>query len=383
MAMRKILFGALALSPSWVFAQSGSDSLVGSFNIICGSATAGSALFDRCQEIQNSPNLGAAGLTASGQRLEELPGQGRASTRSNQRDTIISTDFGDSWSLFISADIGRLKRDTSSTEAAFDGKADRLTAGINYQANQKWLLGLTLNHSRDELDFTQSASRNQSSMNGALLSASFTPSEQFSFDAYLGAFNGNSNNLRSITYTFEKSPGVPLIVNTQAFASPSTKRNLAGVSGTWQWSKSAFSGGVSLGMDQSKTRIDAYTETGGFGFALEVPKRNITSRTGYMSLSVSKAYSLDWGVIAPSLRAGLRKEFANPSRQLGVQFAQDTTNTNIVFDTSDPDTQWGEVGVGVSLVMKKGHQAFFEYRQRFAHSFLQERSLALGWRMEF
>jgi len=34
-------------------------------------------------------------------------------------------------------------------------------------------------------------------------------------------------------------------------------------------------------------------------------------------------------------------------------------------------------------VMKKGHQAFFEYRQRFAHNFLQERSLALGWRMEF
>ena len=54
-----------------------------------------------------------------------------------------------------------------------------------------------------------------------------------------------------------------------------------------------------------------------------------------------------------------------------------------MFDTSDPDTQWGEVGVGVSLVMKKGHQAFFEYRQRFGHSFLEERSLALGWRMEF
>jgi uncharacterized protein YhjY with autotransporter beta-barrel domain len=381
--MRKILYGALALSPSLVFAQSGSGSLTGSFNFICANAVAGSALFDRCQEIQNSPNLGATGLTAAGQRLEELPGQGRASTQSNRRDDIISSDFGDKWSLFVSTDIGRLKRDTSSTEAGFDGDADRLTAGVNYQANQKWLLGLTLNHSRDELDFTQSASLNQSSMNGALLSASFTPSAQFNFDAYLGTFKGNSSNLRSISYTFEKSPGVPLSINTQAFASPDIKRSLSGLSGTWQWNKDAFSGGIGLGVDQSKTRINGYTETGGFGFALEVPDRTITSRTGYLSFSFSKAYSLDWGVIAPSLRAGLRKEFANPSRQLRVQFAQDSTNTNILFDTSDPDTQWAEVGVGVSLVMKKGHQAFFEYRQRFAHSFLQERSLALGWRMEF
>jgi uncharacterized protein YhjY with autotransporter beta-barrel domain len=381
--MRKILLGALALSPSIVFAQSGSDSLVGSFNAICGSSVPGTGLFDRCQEIQNSPNLGAFGLSATGQRLEELPGQGRASTRGEQRDQVISEDFGEDWSVFASADIGRLKRSDSPNEAAFDGNADRFTVGVNYQANQKWLLGLVLNHTKDSLDFSQSGSRNRSNMNGGLFSTNFAPTDKFTFDAYYGQFNGSSDNRRNIAYSFEKSPGVPLTIDVEAFAAPDVKRRISGVSGAWLWNKNAWSGGISLGLDQSKTQIDAYSESGGFGFALEVPKRTIQSRTGYLGLSISKTYSLNWGVLIPSARAGIRKEFDNPRRQLSVQFAQDVTNTNIAFDTSDPDTQWGEVGVGVSLVMKKGHQAFFEYRQRFAHSFLQERTLSLGWRMEF
>lgn len=381
--MRKILLGALALSPSIGFAQSGSDSLVDSFSAICNSAVPGTALFDRCQEIQNSPNLGAAGLSASGQRLEELPGQGRASTRADQRNQMISEDLGAGWSVFVSADMGRLKRSASPSEAAFDGNADRLTAGVNYQANQHWLLGLALNHSRDSLDFSQTTSVNKSNSNGALLSANFTPTDKFSFDAYYGQFNGDSDNLRSITYQFEKAPGSVLTINTEALASADIQRNIAGLSGGWLWNKNAWSGGINMGLDQSKTRLDGYTETGGLGFALEVPNRTIKSRTGYLSFSISKTYSVSWGVLVPSVRAGLRKEFDNPSRQLNVQFAQDPSNTNIGFDTSDPDTQWGEVGVGVSLVMKKGHQAFFEYRQRFAHNFLRERSLAVGWRMEF
>jgi uncharacterized protein YhjY with autotransporter beta-barrel domain len=381
--MRKILLGALALSPTMALAQSGSDSLLNSFSAICNRTVPGTGLFDRCLEIQNSPNIGAFALSAAGQHLEELPGQGRASTRGDKQDKVFAEALGERWSLFVSADIGRLKRSLSANEAAFDGNADRLTAGVNYQANQKWLLGFTLNHARDSLDFTQSNSRNQSSMNGALLSANFTPTEKFGFDAYCGKFSGNSDNLRNITYQFEKTPGTLLTVNAEAFAASNIKRSVAGTSGAWLWNKNAWSGAINLGFDQSKTQLAAYTETGGFGFALEVPKRIIKSNTGYLSLSVSKAYSLNWGILVPSLRAGLRKEFDNPARQLNIQFAQDPSNTNIGFNTADPDTQWGEVGVGVSLVMKKGHQAFFEYRQRLAHSFLQERSVAVGWRMEF
>lgn len=381
--MRKLLFLAIACAPPVAIADNGTASLGGSIDTICITATPGTDFFLRCQELFNSPDPQAAINLAAGQGLEELPGQGRASTRGQGTEQVASEDFGAGWSIFASLDLGRLDRSISTNEAAFDGNTDRLTVGLNYQANPKLLFGFAVNHTRETLDFSNTASRNESRMNGALLTGNFSPNEHLSFDAYAGAFRGSTDNLRDIVYTFEKEPGVPLFISTQAFGSTDISRRVSGINGSWLWNKAAWSGGINLGMDQSLTILEAFTESGGDGFALEIPTRRIKSRTGSLSFSVAKTFSLDWGVLIPSARAGIRKEYDNPGRQLAVQFAQDSSNTSIAFDTSDPDTQWGEVGVGVSLVMKQGHQAFFEYRQRFAHNFLQERSLALGWRMEF
>jgi len=381
--MRKLLFIALSCAPVLAHADNGTGAIGTALNGICSAATPGNAFFTRCQEFLAASDPLAARRIGAGQRLEELPGQGRASTRSQQQDKIVSEDLGEGWSVFLSADLGRLNRDASFNEAAFNGKADRLTGGLNYQVNTQLLLGLVLNHTRETLDFDQSGSSNDSSMNGALLTANFSPTEHFSFDAYYGRFSGDTKNIRNIDYSIESTPGNFQTFSSQAFAAPGVSRKVAGVTGAWLWNKNAWSGGISLGMDQSKTKLNAYSETGGNGFGINVGERNIKSRTGALSFNVSKTYSVNWGVVIPNAGLSLRKEYDNAGRQLGVQFTQDRTNTTIRFDTADPDTQWGEMSVGVSLVMKKGNQAFFEYRQRFAHEFLQDRSLAIGWRKEF
>lgn len=381
--MRKLLFLAISCAPATVMAQSGGESLGGSIGAICAAATPGTELAIRCQELSSGTSE-AGDLLSEGQGLEELPGLGRASTRSEQSEQAASKDLGAGWSVFASVDLVKLDRKVSENEAAFDGRANRFTLGVNYQASEKFLLGLALNQSRENLDFSDSNSRNDSRTRGGLFTAAFSPTENLGFDAYFGSFKGSTDNVRHIAYEFEKGQDGPLLTfSTLAFGEADIRRKVAGINGSWLWNHDAWSGSIHLGMDQSRTTLDAYTETGGDGFALEVPTRKIRSRTGILGFNVSKSYSLDWGVMTPNLRAGFRKEFENPSRQLTVQFEQDPSNTDVTFDTSDPDTQWGEVGIGVALVMTKGHQAFFEYRQRFGHQFLQERSLALGWRMEF
>jgi outer membrane lipase/esterase len=383
--MRKILFVALACAPILARADSGSESFGGSIDLICANAAPGTALFTRCRELDNRPPGGGSGPgpAGRGQNLEQIPGQGRANARPQSDSQEYSDEIGDGWSIFASVDLGRLDRDVSENEAAFDGGSNRLTAGVNYQASPKWLLGFALNHSQDELDFSDSKGYSDLQMTGALLSANFSPNQRFNFDAYLGSFNGSSDNLREIAYTFSTLRGDPFSLNASAFSSPSLRRKVGGASASLQWNRSAWSGNIQLGMDQAKTNLDAYIETGGDGFALKVPEREIFSKTAYLGFSIARTYSVSWGVVVPSVRANVRKEFENPSRNLTVLLNEDVSKTPISFATSDPDTQWGEVGVGVSLVMSKGHQAFFEYRQRFSHSFLQERTLSLGWRKEF
>jgi uncharacterized protein with beta-barrel porin domain len=383
--MRKTLFVALACVPILAQADSGSESFGGNIDFICANAAPGTALFTRCRELDERPPGGGSGPgpAGRGQNLEQIPGQGRANAKPQSDTQEYSDEIGDGWSIFASADLGRLDRDVSENEAAFDGSSHRLTAGVNYQASSEWLLGLALNHSRDMLDFSDSNGYSNSRMSGALVSANFSPNQRFNFDAYVGSFKGSSDNVREIAYRFSTLRGDDFFIDASAFSSPDLRRKIAGASAALQWNRSAWSGNIQLGMDRAKTNLDAYIETGGDGFALKVPEREILSQTAYFGFSVSRTYSVSWGVVVPSVRANVRKEFENPSRTLTVLLDQDVSKTPISFATSDPDTQWGEVGVGVSLVMSKGHQAFFEYRQRFSHSFLQERTVSLGWRMEF
>ena len=84
----------------------------------------------------------------------------------------------------------------------------------------------------------------------------------------------------------------------------------------------------------------------------------------------------------PSLRVGWRQEAAGPVRKVTVRFVEDPAQTPVTFDTEESDRGWGELALGSVFTFTHGHSAFIEYRQRFAHDFLQERVLAIGWRME-
>ena len=113
-----------------------------------------------------------------------------------------------------------------------------------------------------------------------------------------------------------------------------------------------------------------------------MPGRSISSRRGRVDATLARNLSASWGVWQPMARLGWRREFANPARPLGVRFLGDANGTAVVFETDDADTGWAEVGVGAVFVFTGGHSGFIEYRQRLGHDFLQERLLALGWRIE-
>ena len=90
--------------------------------------------------------------------------------------------------------------------------------------------------------------------------------------------------------------------------------------------------------------------------------------------------NLGFGYIAapsPDLRPETSASF-----EAGVRFLGDANGTAVVFETDDADTGWAEAGVGAVFVFTGGHSGFIEYRQRLGHDFLQERLLALGWRLE-
>ncbi|WP_374603258.1 autotransporter outer membrane beta-barrel domain-containing protein [Arenimonas sp.] len=369
--------GALAAAPA-VNAQSPDRALAGLWTTVCLGALPGSELAQRCSEIA-AGGPGSRDISAAGNFLGEIPGQGRAATRDGSPDQdALRTELGAGWSAFASADAGRLTRRGGINEAPFDGDTWALAAGLDWAPRADWRLGLLASHAREDLDFLGSEGRTRTRYTGAMLLGGWTATEGFAIDGYAGRLDGDYDLRRAIDYRLPSTVAVRALATADASAS----RHLAGIGGTWSRAAQAWEWQFSGGLDWQRTQIDAYTESGGAGLALLVPGRTITSRRGRLDIGLARTLSAGWGVWQPQARLGWRHEFANAARPLAVNFAGDANGTPVVFDTDDRDADWGEAGLGAVFVFTGGHSAFVEWRTRFGHAFLDERMLALGWRIE-
>lgn len=390
-------------------AQALADRLVS----ICQGAPHGSTLAQRCSDLFNSTDPQAFLRAAIGQRLDEIPGQGRVATRDfsaglrglrrsgSQQDStafLLQSDpvafsldadqgadegggLAASWSLYFSADAGQLDRRASPNEAAFEADTASATLGADWQLGPEWQLGAALNHVREDLDFSASASEAGTRFSGLLLTANRGLGEHWSLNGYLGRYQGRYDLQRAIAYTLPL-PGGPVSFSAVARARPDADREVAGFSLDGRWNRDGWDWGLTTGLDSNKTSIEAYGETGGGGLDLDVPGRSISTRRGHLDFSLGRTISHARGVFQPSLRLGWRQEFGNPRRPVTLRLSDDPARTGITFDTEDPDRSWGEIAVGGVMTFTGGHSGFFELRQRVAHSFLDERMLAVGWRIE-
>lgn len=388
-------------------AQTPTQALAQQWDTICATAVNGTELFVRCDETASSSDPNANLTAAAGQRLEEIPGQARTATRDTElQPGEFRTEVGDRthltwrgnplqgvmlglesglaahWSVFASLASGRLDRRRSPNEAAFNADTVNATVGVNFQPGARWLIGLSASNDRENLDYRDSDGSTKTRYNGLIAMTSFNANAAWTFDAYSGRLQGNFDLVRALHYSLPVIGGGTVIVDALAFASPDSRRSLSGAASNWNWSHAAWQGEISLGYDLSSTRIDPYTETGGDGLALEVPGRTVKTQRSRVDIRMGRTISSGWGVWQPSLRLGWRQEFGNPSRRVTLGLAEDRLDNPISFDTEDPDRGWGELGVGSVFTFLRGKSAFIEYRQRFAHSFLSERVLALGLRVE-
>lgn len=377
----RVLRSMVLVVAAWVGAanaQSPDTALANAWNTLCAGAPPGSPLANRCAEIfAGGPNSRES--AASGNFLGEIPGQGRAATRDGAPDDdALRTELGAGWSVFASADTGRLKRRDGTNEAPFDGDTGALSVGVDWAPAPNWQLGLLANHTRDELDYLRSDGSLRTQFTGLVAIGGWNITERLALDGYAGRLQGDYRVRRAIDFTLPSGVAIDTVAN----ASIDADRSLAGVGLTWSVPSGAWEWQLGGGVDWQRTELDQYTETGGSGLALRVPARAITSRRGRLDAALARNFSARWGVWQPMLRLGWRREFANPARPLAVVFVNDGNATPIRFNTDDPDPAWGEAALGAVFVFTGGHSAFVELRQRFGHDFLQERLLSVGWRME-
>jgi hypothetical protein len=281
------------------------------------------------------------------------------------------------WDVWAALADGQLHRREGRIEAGFDADRRSAALGVTWRVAPGWTLDGGWQRVRETLDYTASDGRARTRIDGPLLVAQWAPGEHWSLEAQALSAAGRLELDRAIGYA----------VGTGRFASsaraaPQTRRRSLGLAlrrsdafGAWQL-------GSGLAADSAEVRIDAYAEQGGEGWALALGERRVRTNRARLDSALSRAISTGTGVWLPRFDLALVREFDDPQRSVAVRLVDDAAATPVRFLTQEPDRTWTEWGLGAAWVGRGGHSGFVEWRGRLGHRFLEDRQIALGWRIE-
>ncbi len=378
-----------ALLPGQSSAQTPAEAFDDTFLAACAGAASGSALAARCLDVVGGgPGSGARrSSTAAGNALNVVPAQGRIAAQADGSASEFEArhEF-DAWTLQASAGFGRSDRDDSESEAGFDN--DRLHAliGVDYRLSDRANVGVALTWQRDETDFDNAAGDQEQTALSLVGHWLWTPDSRWNVFAAAGVGGVELDSRRNIDFILVY-PGIPgdsdVRFQDTAFASTDGDRVVAALGVQRTLIEGGFNLRLDAGLDYERTDIDALRESGGGGFAVELPERSIRSMRSRFGFSGDFVASTRSGVVTPYGRAWWRHEFDNDGRAVSARLIDDTNATPIVFRTPDPDRNFLEAGLGVAWLFSGGRSFFVDVEALLGDDIVSGYSVSIGGNVEF
>jgi outer membrane lipase/esterase len=300
-------------------------------------------------------------------RLRQRQGSASADTRGTQ-----------GFSLFFSADYQKYEQDTTEFESAFERDTVGGTLGADYLFRNGLVVGAAFNYGHEFGDYDGIAGGFDHDAFGFLVYGSVTPVAGLFFDAVAGY------TIRD--YGFERRIS---FANNNAAVSGPTRGDTTG---------NEFKVGVNAGYDflfgpvtigpraavlYRETTIDGFRESGRTGLELAYGDQNIESLTTSFGVFGSVAISTGVGVIVPQASADYVHEFLDDQRSVRFRLVQDLTGNQFLFQTSHPDRNYFNLGVGVSMVLRNGMQPFLNFRELVGYNDRSSHTVTAGLRIPF
>ena len=144
-----------------------------------------------------------------------------------------------------------------------------------------------------------------------------------------------------------------------------------------------FTVGVDYRINSSYDETARLPDAPGSGLTLRINARDLESRTLRFGARASYAYSADFGVFLPSLRAEWVREFQDDPQLITASFIADPNSRQISFLGSKIDNGFGNLGLSLASVLANGRSLFFDYEHRFGQDRRNQEVYSLGGRFEF
>lgn len=347
-----------------------------------------SAQFDNLKARIAALRSGARGFSIAGLNVAGAGGVLPLSLlQADGEDAEVGADFG-RWGFFASGTVGRGEVDAGAATPEYDFDTAGLTAGVDYRVSDRWIVGAAAGFSRQDTEVA--GERGKVDTDGWSMSAYTTWFNEDSW--YLdGVLTWGSNDYeleRRIRYTITAPDGSVTSVDQLASADSDGSQLAAAVSFGRDFQRGAWNIGPYFRGTWTRVEFDDYTEQlianlPGSGLGLSVEARDVTSATAVLGGKLTYTASRDWGILMPHVNVEWEHEFKDDPQNIVMRFLHDPTQTPIALQGDALDTDYFNVGIGLSALFPGGKSGFLYYEHLVGASGISQGNLAIGVRIEF
>ncbi len=283
--------------------------------------------------------------------------------------------------VFVNGSFSFGKLDETDLEKGLDFDSQGLTVGMDYRTDDHWVYGGALGMVSHAGDFSSEGGSIE--LKGTILSAFATWYEED--DAYFDLIVNYGQN----SFDLKRRINLPDQAEQFAKSTPDAMElalnigaGLEYYSGSWQYGPYGR-----LGVTSAK--VDSYTEKAsnpsapGTGSVLFVEEQTLESSILVLGGQVSRTINTEGGVWIPQLRFELEHRLSDSNRTIEANFIHDPSKASFEIESEEVDTDYLNIGTGVSMVFENGKSGYIFYETRIGQERTTQHWIKGGIRLEF
>ncbi len=246
---------------------------------------------------------------------------------------------GGRFGVFVLGTDGDGDKRSTQLSRGFDYQSSSLTVGLDYMLNETTVLGVAYGYGDTESNFSAGTGLMQINTDSFTAYAATALKNQWSLDMMLGVGDVQIENIRNMDFV---ARGVT--VDQTANSEITSDQSIVSI-GLSKFYDRWLDIDLAARLNFVRTDSDRFAETidgsaPGFGLALEIDQQRSDSVTSDISLSLSRAFSVDWGVVIPQVKFSWVHEYESGSRFMTGRFLADTST----LDFEQSGIELGDAG---------------------------------------
>lgn len=287
--------------------------------------------------------------------------------------------------VFVSGRIGAGERDRTDNVEGFEYDITGLTVGVDYRFTDQLILGGALGYSRTDTDIDADRGTLDADSYALTLFGSWYRDNLF-IDGSLSYGRGDYDQERRLRYTLPDRAEV----DQTFFSSFDGDQFGLDISAGYEIRRDALTLIPGARLQYIRADVDGYRENrssspdlDGSGWAVEIDEQRFKSLNFGLGGQANYAIGQSWGVLLPFVSAEWVHEFEDNDDAVTGRFVGDPSGTGFVIPVDGSDSNYFNVGVGVSAQFTNGTAGFIDYRRILGYDEVDHYTINAGLRFEF